>query len=69
MSKLDNYKDKAKTIKYRQDYNKANYKSVYLQLHKVKDAEMLEELNNAKSKSQLVRKWYKKSKDKTSLVK
>lgn len=58
MSKLDRYANKEKRMKYVQDYNKSKYQYVMLTLSKEKDAEMLFELNKAKSKTALVRKWY-----------
>ena len=57
MSDLDRYKDKDKVLKYRKKYNQDKYRNVLLTFSKEKDKELLEELDNAKSKTELVRKW------------
>lgn len=57
MSDLDRYKDKGKVLAYRKKYNQDNYRNVLLTFNKEKDKELLEELDNAKSKTELVRKW------------
>lgn len=57
MSDLDRYKDKGKVLAYRKKYNQDKYRNVLLTFSKEKDKELLEELDNAKSKTELVRKW------------
>lgn len=57
MSDLDRYKDKDKVLAYRKKYNQDKYRNVLLTFNKDKDKELLEELDNAKSKTELVRKW------------
>ena len=62
-SSLDRYKDKNKRINYVDAYNKERYKRVLLTLSYTNDKEMLEELEAASNKSELVREWYRKAKE------
>ena len=55
-------KAKENKIKYIKEYNKRNIQYILLSFNKEKDKEMLEELNEAQSKTEKVREWYRKAK-------
>lgn len=59
---LERYKDKDKQLAYLRDYNNKNYKKYLLSFNYEKDADLIEALDNAKSKAELIREMYKKYK-------
>lgn len=62
-SKINRYRDPLKQLKYINNWTSENYKNYTFRLHKIKDKEMIDEINNrTKSLPELIKEWYKKSK-------
>lgn len=61
-SALSRYRNPSKRIKQTDEYNKKNYTRVQLTFSKKRDAKLLADLQECKSKTEEVRKWYRQYK-------
>ena len=60
-SRLRSYKDPEKQVEWIKEYNSKNYRNFTFRLHKIRDKEIIDAIDNRKaSLPELIKNWYKK---------